>query len=85
VCVCVCVLVCIPFLPGLWDARAVSLQGGKECLVLLSTRCPDTKLYTITLPWAQMREREDTGLAGARALIDAGIKSSSVVRNGAPM
>jgi hypothetical protein len=30
-----------------------------------------------------MREREDTGLAAARALIDAGVKSSSVVRNGA--
>ena len=65
------------------SACVFDLQGGDEALVLLSTRCPDTKLYTITLPCAQMREREDSGLAAARALIEAGVKSSSVVRNGA--
>ncbi len=51
--------------------------------MLLSSRCPNTGLYTITLPFAQMRAREDSGLAASRALIDAGIKSSNVVRNGA--
>lgn len=61
---------------------ATANQGGQEQMVLLSTRCPQTKLYTITLPFAQLRAHEDTGLAAARALIDAGIKSSHVVRKG---
>jgi hypothetical protein len=62
---------------------ATCMQNGKEQLVLLSTQCPDTRLYTITLPYAQMRAHEDTGLTASRALLDAGIRSSSVVRNGA--
>jgi hypothetical protein len=37
-------------------------QGGAEQMVLLSTLCPHTKLYTITLPFAQMRGHEDSGL-----------------------
>lgn len=50
--------------------------------MLLSTRCPNTGLYTITLPFAQLRAREDSGVAAERALIDAGIKSGNLVRNG---
>ena len=61
---------------------ATAEEGGVGNLVLLSTRCPETQRYMITLPFAQIRGREDTGLAAARALIQAGIRSSSVVRNG---
>ena len=61
---------------------ATAEEGGVGNLVLLSTRCPETQRYMITLPFAQIRGREDTGLAAARALIQAGIRSSSVIRNG---
>ena len=61
---------------------ATAEEGGVGNLVLLSTRCPETQRYVITLPSAQISGREDTGLVAARALIQAGIRSSSVVRNG---
>lgn len=65
------------------NSRRKPVQGSDEHLVLLSTPCPNTGLYTITLPFAQLRTREDSGLAAARALRDAGVKCSNVLRNGA--